>query len=65
VANLIEVLWVAHIQRAQEDRIHYSKDEDVCPNPQHESEYGYEREGGRLPQHAKRITNIQQQVLQD
>ena len=40
-----------------------SKDEDVCPNEQHQSERGYDRERGRLPQHAQRITDIQHQVF--
>src|SRR5207253_1973000 len=62
-AKLVEVLWLAHIQRAQQHRIHYSEDEDVRPNPKHQSEGGYERERGRLPKHAQRITNIQQQIL--
>ena len=61
-AKLVEILWLAHVQRAQQHRIHYSEDEDVCPNPQHQSEYGYQRERGRLPKHAQRITNILQQV---
>src|SRR5881628_2905252 len=49
----------------QQDRVHYSKDEDVCSNPQHQSEQGYKRERWRLPKHAQRETNIQQQVLHD
>src|SRR6187399_1245697 len=28
-AKLVEVLWVSHIQRVQQDRIHYSEDDDV------------------------------------
>jgi hypothetical protein len=31
----LRVLWLAHIQRAQQHCIHYSKDEDVRPDPQH------------------------------
>ena len=27
-----------HIQRLQQDRIQHSEDDDVCPNPQHQSE---------------------------
>src|ERR1035438_1673717 len=38
VANLIQALWVAHIQRVQQDRIQHSEDDDVGPNPQHQSE---------------------------
>src|SRR5947208_14996299 len=36
-AELIEILRVAHIQRVKQDRIHYSEDDDVCPNAQHQS----------------------------
>ena len=45
--------------------IHYSEDDDVCPNPEHQSESRYERERRRLPKRAKRITDIHQQVLQE
>src|SRR6266576_2365736 len=34
-AKLVEILRVAHIQRMQQDRIQYSEDDDVGPNPQH------------------------------
>src|SRR6266478_4021833 len=34
-AELIEILRVAHIQRMQQDRIDYSEDDDVRPDPQH------------------------------
>src|SRR6266446_2703114 len=36
--KLVEVLGLAHIQRAQQHRIYYSEDEDVCPNPKHQSD---------------------------
>ena len=65
MTKLIEALRVAHRQRVQQDRIQHSEDDDVGPNAQHQSEYGYGRERGRLAKHAQRITNIQQQVLQE
>src|SRR5579872_173625 len=65
VANLIQVLWVAHIQRVQQDGIAQAKDDDIGANPQHQSDQGYGGEGGRLAKQAKRITNIQQQVLHE
>lgn len=37
-AKLVEILRVAEIKRVQQDRIHYSEDEDVCPNSQHQSD---------------------------
>ncbi len=47
----------------QQNRIDYSEDDNVCPNAQHQSDQSYERERGRLPKHAQRVTNIQQQIL--
>src|SRR6266576_753735 len=37
-AKLVEILRVADIQRVQQDRVHYSEDDDVCPNPKHQSD---------------------------
>src|SRR4051794_24060180 len=37
-AELVEILRGAYFQRVQQDRIHDSKDKDVCPNPQHQSD---------------------------
>src|SRR6266480_136520 len=37
-AKLVEILRVADIQRMQQHRIHYSEDDDVCPNAQHQSD---------------------------
>src|SRR6266404_4823966 len=54
-AKLVEILRVADIQRVKQDRIDYSEDDDVRPDPQHQSDQGYKRECGRLPQHAQRI----------
>src|SRR5204863_9464733 len=58
-ANLIEIVRLAHIEGVQQDRIHYSEDDDICSDSQHQSKGGYERERGRLPKHAHRITDIQ------
>src|SRR5438067_1607890 len=37
-ANLIEIVRLAHIEGAQQHRIHYSKDDDIRPNPKHQSD---------------------------
>ena len=37
VANLIQALRVAYIERVQQNGIQYAKDDDVCRNPQHQS----------------------------
>src|SRR6266700_2625403 len=37
-AKLVEILRVADIQRMQQHRIHYSENDDVRPNAQHQSE---------------------------
>src|SRR5580693_3820455 len=37
MAKLIQVLWVADIERVQQDLIQHSEDDDVGPNPQHQS----------------------------
>src|ERR1700722_1726413 len=61
--HLVQAPWVAHLQRVQQDRIQHSEDDDVCPNTQHQRDQGYDRERGRLPKNAERITNIQQHAL--
>ena len=64
VAQLIEALWVGHSERPQQNRIQHAEDDDVGANAQHQSDGGYDRECWRPAQHAQRITNIEQQVLQ-
>src|SRR5256885_12056552 len=36
-AKLVEILRLAHIQRMQQDRIHYSEHDNVRTNAQHQS----------------------------
>src|SRR5215467_3846603 len=33
-AELIEILRIVYIERTQQERIHYSEDDDVCPDSQ-------------------------------
>src|SRR6476660_3595876 len=37
-AKLVEILRVAHIEGTQQDRVQYSKNNDVCANSQHQRE---------------------------
>src|SRR5262245_3832929 len=62
-AKLVEILRVAHIERVQQDRVHHSEDDNVCPNCQHQGEQGYNRKRWRLPKDANCVPNVQQQVL--
>ena len=43
-AKLVEILRMAHIQRAQQDCIQYSKNDNVGPDPKHQSDNSHERE---------------------
>ena len=61
-AKLVEILRVAHIQRAQQERVQYSEDDDVCADPKRQGDQSHQRERTRLPEHAQRMTEIHQQV---
>jgi methyl coenzyme M reductase subunit C len=32
-AQLVEILRIVYIKRTQQDRVYYSEDDDVCPDP--------------------------------
>ena len=59
MSQLIEAPRVAHSQWAQQDSIQYSEDYYVGADAQHQREYSYGGEGGRLAQQAKGIANVQ------
>src|SRR5258705_8682174 len=37
-AKLVKIVRLAHIEGAQQHRIDYSKDDDIRPNPKHQSD---------------------------
>jgi hypothetical protein len=57
--QLVKVFRLAHVQGTQHHRVHYAEDENVGPDPHHQSDDGNKHERGRFPQPAQRITNIQ------
>jgi hypothetical protein len=63
MANLIQALRITHIERAQQHRIDYSKNDDIHADAQHEAQQRYNSKGWRLPKYAQRITSVQQQIL--
>ena len=48
-------------QRTEQNGIHNSKDRSVRPNSKRQGHHCYSREGGSLPQHAKRVAQILKQ----
>ena len=50
--QLVKVLRLAHVQRTQHHRIHYSEDENVGPDPHHQGDDGDKCERRRFPKRA-------------